>query len=338
VFGTTNREAAAKLRRALTAKDEGRVLPASTDTVEAFLRDWIEGQRPNLRRGTWVRYEQLLRVHVFPQLGSRRLSALEPEHVARLYAGLLAAGVSPSNVHHVHRVLHRGLGQAVRWNKVARNAAALVDPPRRERRDMSTLTAEQVRRLLEVSTIRDRPFYLLAVSTGMRLGELLALRWADVDLRMASLRVVRTVRKVSGEGWVFGAPKTQRSMRRIELSEDVVEALSAHKVAQVEERWRAGQLWQDNDLVFPGITGRPRQGSHILRDFYPTLERAELPRVRFHDLRHTAATLMLSSNVHPKVVSEILGHANIAITLDTYSHVLPTMQRDAARLMAGLLR
>jgi integrase len=184
---------------------------------------------------------------------------------------------------------------------------------------------------------RDRALYLLAVSTGMRLGELLGLHWADVDLDDSSLRVVSTLRRVPGQAPSFGPPKTQKSRRRVELGPSVVEALSRHRMAQSDERWRAGQLWEDFDLVFPTHTGRPWLASNVTRTFGPLLERAGLPAIRFHDLRHTAATLMLGRGVHAKIVSDMLGHASISITLDTYSHVLPTMHREAARLMEDLL-
>jgi integrase len=172
----------------------------------------------------------------------------------------------------------------------------------------------------------------------MRLGELLGLRWADVDLDSGSLRVVATLRHLSGESATFAPPKTARSRRRVELSGSVVAALSAHKVATIEERWRAGQLWQDHDLVFPNLLGRPRGPSNVSRELHPLLERAGLPRIRFHDLRHTAATLMLGRGVHPKLVSDMLGHASVGITLDTYSHSLPSMHREAAQVMEELLR
>jgi integrase len=246
--------------------------------------------------------------------------------------------MTPASTHYVHRTLRRALGQAERWKLVTSNVAAVVTPPRPERREMQTLTAEQVRRLLDLAPDRDRPLYLLAVSTGMRLGELLALRWADVDLDTGSLRVVASLRHLSGEAATFAPPKTARSRRRVELSASVVAALSAHKVATIEERWRAGQLWQDHDLVFPNVFGRPRSGSNIVRAFHPLLASAGLPRIRFHDLRHTAATLMLGRGVHPKLVSDMLGHASVGITLDTYSHSLPSMHREAAQVMEELLR
>jgi integrase len=337
VFGATDKDVARKLRDALTARDDGKPAPHGTETVGTFLATWLEGARSTIRPGTWHRYEQLTRLYVVPNIGRVRLVALGPQHVAKLYRDLLTAGMTPATVHYVHRTLRRALGQAERWRLVTSNAAALVTPPRPEPVEMHTLTAKQVRRLLEVAPDRDRPLYLLAVSTGMRLGELLALRWRDVHLDSGSLRVVATLRREPGKAVAISAPKTAHSRRRVELSSSVVAALSAHKVATIEERWSAGQLWVDNDLVFPNVIGRPRGASNIVRAFHPLLERAGLPRIRFHDLRHTAATLMLGRGVHAKLVSEMLGHASIGITLDTYSHVLPTMHREAAEVMENLL-
>lgn len=337
VFGATNAEVVRKLRAELTARDDGKPSPHGTETVGSFLATWLEGTRPTIRPGTWRRYDAMTRLYLVPGIGRIRLVALGPHQVTKLYHDLLAGGMTPAMVHYVHRTLRRALGQAQRWGLVTSNAAALVTPPRPEPVEMHTLTSEQVRRLLEVAPARDRPLYLLAVSTGMRLGELLALRWADVDLKGGSLRVVATLRHLSGEPATFATPKTAHSRRRVELSKSVVAALGAHKVATIEERWQAGQLWQDHDLVFPNLLGRPRGSSNIVRTLHPLLERAGLPRIRFHDLRHTAATLMLGQGVHPKLVSEMLGHASIGITLDTYSHALPSMHREAAQVMESLL-
>jgi integrase len=337
VFGATDKDVARKLRMALTARDDGKPAPHGTETVGTFLATWLEGARPTIRPGTWHRYEQITRLYVVPRIGRVRLVALGPHHVAKLYRDLLDNGMTPATVHYVHRTLRRALGQAERWRLVTSNAAALVTPPRPEPVEMHTLTVEQVRRLLEVAPERDRPLYLLAISTGMRLGELLALRWTDVDLDGRSLRVIATLRREPGKAAAISAPKTAHSRRRVELSASVVAALSAHKVATIEERWEAGQLWADHDLVFPNVIGRPRGHSNIVREFHPLLESASLPRVRFHDLRHTAATLMLGRGVHAKLVSEMLGHASIGITLDIYSHALPSMHREAAEVMEDLL-
>jgi integrase len=204
---------------------------------------------------------------------------------------------------------------------------------------MRVLTSEQARTLLDVAK-DDRlcALYVLALSTGMRQGELLGLRWRDVDLDRGSLQVRTTLQKVRGQGLVFVEPKTSTSRRTITLSPSAVGALRQHRTRQLAERMACGPVWQDGDLVFPDPLGRPMDGIHLLRyEFVPLLKHAGLPAVRFHDLRHTAATLLLLQGVHPKVVQEMLGHATISITLDTYSHVLPNMHRDASMALEQML-
>jgi integrase len=338
VFGLTEKEVGRKLREELRARDDGKPVPHGGQTLGFFLGTWLDGAKTSVRPATWRRYETLTRLYLIPNLGRVRLVALGPHQVAKLYQDLMDAGMTPATTHYVHATLRRALGQAERWNLVTSNAAALVTPPHGEKTEMRTLTREQVKVLLEAAPDRDRPLYHLAVSTGMRQGELLALRWADLDLDKGSLAVTATLRHLSGESATFAAPKTARSRRRIELGDDLVAALSAHKVAMIEARWKAGNLWEDHDLVFPNALGRPRRASNLVREFHPLLERAGLPRVRFHDLRHTAATLLLGEGMHPKVVSDMLGHASVGITLDIYSHSLPSMHREAALVMQRLLR
>lgn len=204
---------------------------------------------------------------------------------------------------------------------------------------MQVLNAEQARMLLQA--IEGDPLealYLLALTTGMRQGELLSLKWADVDLEAGHVQVRSSVRK-GKEGFVFSEPKTSASRRQVALTMSAVAALYRHRGCQLEQRMADGPLWQDNDLVFPDVLGMPFNGITLLRrEFLPLLKRAGLPLIRFHDLRHTAATLMLLKGVHPKIVSEMLGHASVSITLDLYSHVLPNMQREAAETMDQLLR
>jgi integrase len=204
---------------------------------------------------------------------------------------------------------------------------------------MLVLSPDQVRRLLVAA--KGGPLEALiavAVSTGLRRGELLALRWRDVDVDAGVLRVVGTLQRDYNRKLVISEPKTPRSRRQVELSGLAVDALRRHRAAQTEMRLLLGDEWEANDLVFPNPFGKPQDGSHLLLgQFVPLLERARLPRIRLHDLRHTAATLLLSRGMHPKIVSEMLGHTTVGITLDLYSHVTPTMQREAARAMDELL-
>lgn len=338
LYGKTRAEVAAKLREAQRARDAGRVAAADRQTVAAYSMQWLETVAPNVDRDTRDRYAELLRIHVLPDLGHVELAKLTPEDLEQLYARRLAAGAAPMSVRHVHSVLYAMLGRAERRGSVHRNVAALVKPPKAVRRDMRTFDEAEYARLLNaVAGDRLESLYVVAVTTGMRLGELAGLRWRDLDLEKAMLQVQQTVswHKV---GWSFDEPKTRKSRRRIELARVTVESLRKHRARQLEERLRVGAAWQDHDLVFSNEVGGPLDGSNLLqRSFYPLLKRAQLPRIRFHDLRHTAATILLGRGVHPKIVSEMLGHSSVAITLDVYSHVIPTMQREAATAFDAII-
>jgi integrase len=243
-------------------------------------------------------------------------------------------------VRHLHRFLHRVFDQAVRWGVTARNPVTLVDPPRVSRHQFQTLDPEQARSLLgALNGDRLQAPYVVALTTGTRLGELLGLRWADLDLTTRKLAVQGSLHRDPGGGWSIRGPKTERSGRQVLLPALAVRALERHRLRQNTERLRAGSLWEDNDLVFPDQLGRPLSSQNLTqRHFYPMLERLGLPRIRFHDLRHTAATLLLSEGVHPKIVSEMLGHTQVGITLDLYSHVTPAMHETATSTLGLLLR
>jgi integrase len=298
----------------------------------------LESAKPSLRTRTYVTYEGLVRLHAEPSIGRLILTRLTPQHLQSLYAERLEKGLSAQSVRHLHAVLHRGLEQAVRWNLVQRNVADLVTPPRVQRHEMRTLTSDHAKRLLEAARgDRLEALYVLALTTGMRLGELLALRWRDVDIEGSALSVRGTLLR-NRTGLTISEPKTAGSRRHVSIGGLAVDALERHKVSQTAERLLKGSAWQDNDLVFANELGRPLEDTNVRRrSFEPLLAKAELPRIRFHDLRHTAATLLLGEGVHPKIVSERLGHSRVGITLDLYSHVTPTMQQQAAKTIETLL-
>lgn len=338
IYGKTRQEVARKLTAALRAVQDGLPLPPERLTVARFLQDWLESARPALRPRTWERYEECVRLHIAPLLGKLALARLTPSHLQRLYSQKLEEGLSPTTVFYLHAVLHRALGQAERWGLVARNVASLVTPPRAARQEMKTLSPEEARRFLEAAQgERLYALYVLAITTGMRLGELLALRWRDVDLERGVLRVTATLQKTR-DGYLFAEPKTERSRRQVVLSPSAIEALREHRLRLLEERLRLGDAWEDHDLVFPNEIGRPLDRTNVShRSFERILKRAGLPRLRFHDLRHTAATLLLGQGVHPKVVADMLGHSTISVTLDLYSHSTPAMHRQAALALEAVL-
>jgi len=241
---------------------------------------------------------------------------------------------------HLHNVLHRALSHAQRRGLVETNVTKLVDPPRAQRHEMQSLSPEEARRFLKVVRgDRLEALYVLAITTGMRQGELHALRWRDVDLAGGALRVTSSIQYVKGKGLHMSSPKTQRSRRQVMLSKTAVEALARRREAQHRERARQGDKWQDGDFIFTSRNGQPIYATNVVNRWFPKLLRsAGLPRIRFHDLRHTAATLLLGQGVHPKIVSEMLGHTSIGITLDLYSHATPTIQKEATAAFDRLLR
>lgn len=262
-------------------------------TTQHYLTNWLEMMRPTLRPQTWKRYHDLLMLHVAPRLGNVPITKLTAQHIQRLYAAKMAEGLSPTTVHHLGTVIHGALAKAERLGVVAHNVAELVDTPRIAHHEMQVLDSEQVRTLLEVVRgDRLEALYVVAITTGMRQGELLALRWRDVDFTSQSLQVRATLQRTKEDGYVLAAPKTKQSQRRIKLSNTAAEALHAHRARQHAERLALGPAWDDTlDLVFRNTVGKPQDSMNLLHyHFHPLLKRAGLPRMRFHDLRHTAAT------------------------------------------------
>jgi integrase len=337
-YAKTRQEVARRLAEVLRDRDRGLPIVGERQTTAQFLTSWLGIVQSTIGLGTWKTYEEIVRLHLVPTLGAVPLGKLTPQHVQTLYAQKLDAGLSTTTVHHIHAVLHRALESAVALDLVVRNVADRVTAPRMRRHEMEVLSPEQSKIFLEA--IADDPLealYMLALTTGMRQGELLGLKWRDIDLDAGWLHIHATVRKLRGN-FIFAAPKTKRSRRGVALTALAIEALRHHRNRQTQKRAVVGAAWQENDLVFPDATGRPMDGKYMLKHcFRPLLRRAGLPPIRFHDLRHTAATLLLGQGIHPKVVAEMLGHTTITITLDTYSHVLPEMQREATVKLDRLL-
>jgi integrase len=315
------------------------VFDADNLKLGEYLGRWLaDSVRDTVRPTTFERYEQIVRLHIRPVLGKVKLKNLTSAHVRGLYREKLDAGLSPRTVQYVHVTLHKALKQAIADGLIQRNAIEAVKPPQVRREEMRPLNAEQVKVLFEAAkSDRLEALYILAVTTGLRQGELLGLKWDDIDLEVGTLQVRRTLTTAKG-GLVLSAPKTKGSRRTVRLSQTALEALRSHLERQLGEIDQVGDLWRENGLIFASESGELLSRQHVTAHrFKPLLKRAGLPEIRFHDLRHTCATLLLSKNVNPKVVSEMLGHASIAITLDTYSHVLPTMQESAAKAMEDAL-
>ncbi len=339
IYAKTRKEAADKLTKAMADRNGGIVFDDQSLTVSDFLDVWLSDcVKDTIRISTFERYKSITDLHISPTLGRLRLKALTPAHVQGFYRGRLDSGLSPATVQKIHVVLHKALAQAVKWSLVPRNVTEAATAPRPSPKEMRPLSAEEVRKLLEAASgDRLEALWVLAVHTGMRQGELLALKWTDVDLEAGKVSVRRTLTRESGH-YALGEPKTKRSRRTVKLTGAATEALRTHLERQMEDMDRLGDLYRDQGLVFTSDSAAPLNPSNIRnRNLRRLTGKAGLPEIRFHDLRHTCATLLLSKNVHPKIVQEMLGHATVAITLDTYSHVLPGMGDQAAAAMEDAL-
>jgi integrase len=322
-----------KLRQAMTDADRGLIFDRPDLKLGEYLDRWLsDSVKDTVRQRTWERYESIVRVHIKPAFGRVKLKALTSKHVRALYREKLDAGLAPRTVNYIHTTLHKALKDAVSDGLVPRNAAA-VKAPRPERPEIHPLSPKQARALIAASRgDRFHSLYVVALHCGLREGELLGLRWNDVDLDAGALQVRRTLSETR-TGHKFEKPKNGKG-GSVKLSQRAAEALKSHRVRQNEERLNAGSLWQDNGLVFPTTTGTTMSCTNLLgRHFKPLLRRAGLPDIRLHDLRHTCATILLVAGKHPKYVQELLGHASLSITLDTYSHVIEGMDGGLADAM-----
>jgi len=337
--GRSQRDVRLKLTAARRALEQGIVLSGSSQRVEDYLARWLEDSvRPSVRWTTHRAYSLCMR-RLFPRVGYLRLASLTPQAVQAAYAALLAKGLSRRSVEQTHTVLHRALRQAVLWGLMLRNPTEAVTVPRPPRREMHTLTEEEVGRLFNATRgHRLHALWVLLATTGLRLGEARGLLWSDIDFASGRLVVNRALQRHTGLGHVFVEPKTARSRRTVYLAPGTLSALSEHRRLQVEDHLEAGPEWKNTGLVFTTGVGRPADGTWVSKWFYRALDQAGLPRVRIHDLRHTAATHLLLRGVHPKVVQELLGHSTISLTLDTYSHVAPALHAPVADHMQALFK
>ncbi len=327
----------AKLRE----KDLGVFVEPASMILNTFLDRWIdENAKYKLRERTLDNYKSLLKQHIRPILGLKRLCDLQSYEIQKLYNDMKNADYSPKTIRHAHNVLSSALNQAIRLKMLSHNPCAVCELPRYERPEMKYFSPEETAKFLQFAK-DDKYFavFLVAIETGMRPEEYLGLQWKDFDLdnKLLSVRRALVVRK--GGGFVFTEPKTKKSRRSIPISKTVVDTLKRYRTNQLEERIANAKRYQNFDLIFASEIGTPLlHGNLLRRHFKPIRDNAGLPKIRLYDLRHTTATLLLSAGENPKVVSERLGHASIVLTLDTYSHVLPSMQKTATDKMEKMMR
>ncbi len=338
----TKKEAEVALSDALRDSSRGSVVSKSSIKVREFLHDWLETERSRIRATTWHSYDIAVK-RIDRYLGRYPLQALTPMQIEKFYAELLATGsrdgtkLSAKTVRNTHTVLRKALSDAERLGLVVRNAAGAARPPSEVRPEQKTWTSGDLREFFgAIADDRLYPAFALLATTGMRRGEVLGLRWNDLDFDGAQLAIAQTLTTVGYSDLIIGPPKTPRSRRHVYLDAQTIEVLREHQKRQREERLLVGPAWNsDSDLVFRDELGGMIHPDRFSRHFESVVRTLEVPRIRLHDLRHTYATLALKAGVHPKVVSERLGHATVGVTLDLYSHVVPSIARAAADVVAG---
>lgn len=334
----TKRQAEGLLTELLHQRDTGVDMPPGRMTVAEFLEHWLVAYaKPNVAPATLLQYEWAIRTHLAPAFGSVLLTKLRPGHIQTLYSRLDDQGLSARSILHVHRVLKSALAQGVRWQSISTNPAAGATPPRPDRYEAPVLAPADVRRLLDAAEEEGYgPLIHTAVMTGLRRGELQGLRWTDVDYDSATLHVSQAAQWLPNKGWTFRPPKTPKSRRSVALGPQTLAVLRRHRLSQAEARLAIG-AYEDHGLVFASPLGTPVDPSHLRRVWARIVKQAGLAHLKFHDTRHICATLMLQSGINPKVASERLGHSSVAITLDVYSSVLPTLQAGAAEAVEELV-
>lgn len=327
----TKKEAEKFLAEKVSEVAQGRYTEPSKESFGEYLETWLEDKKLQVRPSTWKTYDWLARCYVFPQLGKMEISKIKPAALQKFYHQLQNRDepLSARTVIQVHLLIKASLDRAVKWGMIPNNPTGAVDPPRYRKKEMEIWTEDEVRKFLEAAESH-RLFgaFHLAVSTGMRMGEILGLRWSDIDFTKRSLSISQAL-AIGEKGYVLQEPKTKSGKRSIALSQSSLIVLEKHKRKQAAEKLRAGSMYRDHGLVFASTVGTPINSRNFARVYYTLRKKADVTPINFHSIRHTHASLMLKQGVHPKVVSERLGHSNISITLDTYSHVIPGLQQAA---------
>ena len=342
----TKKDAQRELRRLLTSLDEGIYVEPTKITVASYLNTWLDHVRVKVGTKTYSRYAEICRRHLEPAFGHLLLTKLQPLHIQEYYSVALQSGrldgrgaLSTQTVLHHHRVLRGALQCAVKWNLLVRNPADATELPQPDKKEMRALDESETATLLKAAQgTRLYIRILLTVTAGLRRGELLGLKWNDIDFKRGKLSVRRAVEQTRSHGVVLKTPKSKKSIRTIALLPMAVEALQRHRLDQKKEKLLMGPAYQDEGLVFPQANGTLWKPDSFTKTFIRLAQRSGVGKLRFHDLRHSHATQLLRQGVHPKIVSERLGHSSVGITLDTYSHVLPGMQEDAANKLETALR
>lgn len=336
-YGKTRKAVQDQLREAQRKVESGIDLSKDRITVRQYLEHWLKDIEPNVRPSTHTSYSSYCRNHLIPSLGSIRLSELKAPHVNTMLREMAEKGLAPRTRNYARSILRKALNDAIDADLLSSNAAEKARPARQSTAPIEPLTPEQVQILLRHT--RDHwlgPLIHTAIGTGLRQGELFGLRWDDVDLENATITVRFALQRINRVP-TFVPPKTEKSRRTIALDPTTLAALKRQRIRQLEARMVAGEKWQDWNLVFTSTIGTPLDQSNVTRQFQRLLREAGLPRQRFHDLRHCAASLLLSQGAELRTIQEFLGHSQISLTANTYTHLSEKLWRDTAQRMGEAL-
>lgn len=338
--GNTKKECQLWIREKLALAERGMSYAGATASISKFLSGWLVSAGPSLSRNTRKLYLHTVKNHLIDQLGDMKLGDLRPDNIQAMYDQMIESGVGIPTVRLTHSVLHRALNHALRLGLIASNPDNSTSPPKLKKKEMPMLNESQVNNLFLTATeVNDRnfPLYYLAVSTGMRVGELLGLQWKDIEWNSRKLFVQRQLQWENSREFRFKAPKSASGIRTVVLGTGGIGILHEHREKQFIDMKKAGGSWINHDLVFPVQNGVPNTQRKVLRDFRSACKRAGIPKFRFHDLRHTAASIMLNNNIPVLVVSQRLGHSQPSMTLNVYGHLIQSHQEAAADLIDGIL-
>ena len=326
------------LKKTIRQIDGGLTISGAQTTLGIYLSNWLISVQSSLRPGTFYQYQMTCRKHIIPTLGDLRLNELHANRIQRLYIQKAQEGCGDRTIKMIHSVLHSSLKMAVKQGMLGHNPTEAVTPPRYEHEEMRFYDEAQANQMLfSAKGNRNEALYYLAVTTGLRQSELLGLKWSDLDWIKKTLTVQRQLRREHRNNDYFTIPKSKAGRRTIVLGEKAIEILHEHWDLQDQERRIAGGRWKENDLIFTSSIGTPMDQRNLYHTFREFIHSVGLPEIRFHDLRHTAASLMLNHGIAPIIVSKRLGHSKVSITLDIYGHLMSEMQSEAADLMDELI-
>jgi integrase len=318
--------------------DDGMSYASTKVSLGDFLSGWLVSTKTSKAHSTWQHYEQLIRTYIIPYLGKVTARDLRPEHIQAFYNNLFDKQVGVHTIRKIHITLHNALQQAVKTGMIGRNPASFAQPPKEPATEMGILNESQASQfLVAAQDHRWEALFHLAVISGMRQMELLGLKWSDLDWNRQTLKIERQLLRTNGQGVKFTTPKTRYGRRSIVLGRKTIEIIRKHYERQQTDRLSTGDEWQEYGLIFSTSIGTPIHPRNLLRTFKKLLQDAGLPPIRFHDLRHTAASLLLNQGIPVITVSRRLGHAKASITLDVYGHLIPSMQSEVAEMIDDLV-